>query len=131
MNTSSTLETWCTTNMPGYTPYVNHDDFNLTLKYLTTFVFLVRARFNKTQCWDGSKFIGSSCRCKMTVSGCGITLANVTLTNAVSQNNSGQNYIWINFYYTNAGAGFQLPKFCGNSGIAECKITQIWIECLY
>jgi hypothetical protein len=124
-NVSATFETWATTNMPGKTPYWNADNGRMEYATGKTFVFLVRCRFNKTQCWDGSKFIGANTRVNITVSGA-VTIATATAgTRYESYNNTGKNYIWENFVWDNGGSGYSVTY--GGSDITVVQII-IWAK---
>jgi len=69
--------------------------------------FVGRARFNKTHCWDGSKFMDNRCSIRLTVSG-DETISDVEGTRAVSYNDTGEDWIWINFYWDDASDGYRI-----------------------
>jgi len=122
-NTSSDFETWCDANGLGY---ANADEFNEEIASEVSFDFLVRARFNKTHCWDGSKFIDTRCRIKMTVTSDdwldGENIADVEGTLVVSYNNSGANFIWVNCYWdADDTNGYQLSDD-GTITVSEISI---------
>ena len=123
-NVSGNFETWATANSGGY---VNADAFNMHIAHSTAFDLVCRVRFNKTHCWNagGGYFDGSRTRVNVTTSGGGITIADSTGTNVESANNSGYTYIWINVYWNNAGAGYQL-----NAG-GNCTVAEFSIEAEY
>jgi len=97
-NSSAEIESWCVANMPGKTPYASADNFRIELDHSVSHDWVVRARFNKTHCWDGAKFIDTRCRINLTVSGDN-TLADVTGTLVVTRNNTGEDYLWVNVYW--------------------------------
>jgi hypothetical protein len=115
-NVSSNFETWCNTSLDadGAAGTVNHayaaaDNFNLTVKSLTVMDVVCRARWNRTHAYDGTKFIGDNCRINITMAGGGITILGTTSgTNVISENQTDETYIWINVYWNNAHAGYQL-----------------------
>jgi len=101
--TNGTYDTW-TTNVSGY---ANADDTNYDLASEDPFYFVVRARFNKTHCWDVTQFLDSRCSIRLTVSG-DETISDVEGTRVVSMNNSGYDYIYINFYWDDAVDGYRI-----------------------
>jgi hypothetical protein len=123
-NSSATIESWCTANMPGKTPYATADSFSVEVEHSVTFDYVCRARFNKTHCWDGSQFIGARCRINLTVSGDN-TISDATGTLVESYNNSGANYLWVNVYWNNGGAGYTNTAGGGDT------ISEISIEAQY
>ena len=100
--TDGNYDTWG--NVSGY---VNTDDTDTDLKSEDPFNFTVRGRFNKSHCWDGSAFIDSRCSIRLTVSG-DETISDVEGTRVVSRNDTGDNYIWINFYWTDGVDGYRI-----------------------
>jgi len=125
-NSSATLEGWATANMPGKTPYWNADNGRAEYETGKTFVFVVRCRYNKTNCWDGSKFIGANTRCNITVSGAVTVAAATAGTRYESRNNTGENYIWENFVRDNGGAGYSVAY-----GGVDITVSQIIIWAKY
>jgi len=103
-NSSSTLESWCVANMAGKTPYGTADEFDVELASEVSFDIVVRVRFNKTHAWETDKFNGGDCDCQITTS-CtswadGEDDANTSATYHVeSRNDTGEDYIWINFVW--------------------------------
>ena len=93
--------------------FVDTDNTDTDLKSEDPFYFVVRCRFNDTV-KDGSDFIGSRCRCILTVSGdetiTGVAqVGDVTGASGggvVSQNGTG--YIYINFYWDDASDGYRI-----------------------
>lgn len=120
-NDSATLEGWCTAANLGY---ASADSFNIEAAHSTTFDIVVRVRFNKTHCWDGAQFIGTRTRVNITCSG-DLVISDVTGTNVESYNNSGQDYIWINVYWNNGGAGYSI------NADETFDVTEISIEAKY
>ena len=118
-NTSGTLETasW---------NYANADDANVDTKHTDDFGVLVRCRINKTHCWDGAKFIGSYCRVR--ISSANLNLAADTVMTAYSSyNNTGQDYIWMNFWLS-------VDQSAANLNIIRdeaAEITSIKLEAYY
>jgi len=120
-NDSDVLEAMCIDNGTGY---VNTDDFRLEMPHSTAFDIVVRVRANKTVCWNGSAFIDAYARVNITSPGFSIpTLTN--MTPVISRNDTGQEYIWINFYINNAGSGYTITR--GN----ETQIPTIIYEGYY
>jgi hypothetical protein len=127
-NTSSVYETWANANLGTGTgnAWANADDFNLQLKHSVAFDVVVRVRYNKTHAWNGTAFIDGDTRVNVTASGGGVTISGATAgTNVVTYNNTGQDFIWIDVYWTNGGAGYQLNKG------GTCVISQISIQAKY
>ena len=132
-NVSSTYETWCNASLDadGAAGTTNHayaagDNFHLELKHSTTMDIVVRARWNRTHAWDGSKFVDGDCRINITASGGGITISGATSgTNCVSGNETDHTYIWINCYWNNSNAGYTLNK--GQT----CTVSQVSIQAKY
>lgn len=126
LNTSSTHETWCSANMVGKTPYANADNFNVEIESEKTFVFMVRTRYNKTHVWDATKFIDTRADCQITVSSSnwavGSNIANASGTKYITRNNTGEDYLWINWVWDNGGTGYQLADD------GTITISEIYIE---
>lgn len=116
-NTANIFETWADANLKpagvATHAYANADTFNLELKHSTLFDIVVRVRFNKTQCWDGSKFIAADTRVNITCAGFA-TMADIVGTSLASRNNTGDSFLWTNTYWQDAdggtGTGFTLAK---------------------
>ena len=95
--------------------YVDTDDTNSDITSEDPFYFVVRARFNDNV-KDGSDFIGSRCRCTLTVDGdetiSGVaqlgddTGADNNGGGCVSQN--GTSYIYINFWWDDNSDGYRI-----------------------
>jgi len=98
--------------------YTDADNASTDLESEDPFYFVVRCRFNDTV-KSGADFIGSRCRCSLTVSG-DETISDVTATGdenetggtltdgwgVVSQN--GSDWIYINFYWDDNSDGYQI-----------------------
>ena len=97
--------------------YADSDNWNMDLKSEDPFYFVCRVRFNKTHCWGDSMFKGSRCRVTLTVTG-DETITTVTLYGNNTANNSGGGYpsrnntgeeqIWINFFWDDNNDGYQI-----------------------
>jgi len=131
-NVSSHFETWCNVSLDadgaaGTTnhAYANADNFNLTLKWGTAMDIVIRCRWNKTHAWDGAQFLNSSCRINLTTTGGGIVITGETGVNVVSRNDTSDDFIWINVYWDNSGAGYTLAK----NGV--CMLSTISIQAKY
>jgi hypothetical protein len=126
-NDSSTLESWCTANMPAHTPYATADNFNISIASEVSFNFLVKARWNKTHIWDIDHFDDSRARVKVTITSSnwadGEDISDVEGTLIVTQNNTADDFLWANVYW-NAGDnnGYQLADD------GTITITEISIE---
>lgn len=105
-NDSSSFETWADANLlatgSGGHAYASATSFNLQLKHDVRIDIVIRCRFNVTQAYTDSEWIDANCRCNITCAGGGITISNVAGTRGISENVSGHNYIYINFYWQNA-----------------------------
>lgn len=131
-NTSSVYEGWCNSSLDpdgagaAYTAYGNTDNFNCYAKHSTTMDIVVRARWNRTHAYNGTMFRDADCRINITTSGGGITISGATSgTNVVSKNTSTNDYIWINVYWNNVGAGYILSKG------GTCTISSVSIQAKY
>lgn len=126
-NTSSLFETWANASLDPdgagttYKAYSNIGGFSLTLKWGTQFNIVVRYRGNATNAKNATIFNAANCRVKINATGGGVTLSEVTLTNAISYNQTGGTFIWLNAY-----AG---PYTLNKGG--TCTITNIKIEFNY
>jgi hypothetical protein len=99
----------------------------LTIKWGTSFDFLIRIRGNTTCAKNATMFKNSSCRVKLNTTG-GLVTGNInalTLTNEVSCNASDHTFIWINAVANNAGAGYTINKG------GTCTIVNIKLEFNY
>jgi hypothetical protein len=114
-NTSATMEAWCVANMVGHTPYATADAFKTEISYGVTFDIVVRCRFNKTNAWDGAKFIDKNCRVNITLTGFGTAgMVNITGTQVITYNNTGATYLYTNTFWQDVdggtGTGFTVLK---------------------
>jgi hypothetical protein len=127
-NTSGTYETWANANLGSGVgnAWANADAFNLQIKHSVAMDVVVRARWNRTNAFNGTMFRGADCRINITASGGGITISGATSgTNVVSKNTSTNDFIWINVYWNNAAAGYVLSKG------GTCTISMISIQAKY
>jgi hypothetical protein len=132
-NVSSQLETWCNATMAGLHPYANADNFITEVDYGVTFDIVVRVRFNKTNAWDGAKFIGANTRVNITLTGFGTAgMTNITGTNVITYNNTGAWAIWENWFWQDVdggtGTGYSILK---GSPYTSNKIIMINIWAKY
>jgi len=117
-NDSDVLEAMCFDNGTGY---ANTDDFRIQIDHSTAFDILVRVRGNKTTCWNGSAFIDAYLRVNITSVGFSIP-ALTNMTPVITHNSSTQEYIWINYYINNAGAGYSIVR--GNETLFQTIIYE-------
>jgi hypothetical protein len=115
LNTSSTHETWCDANMPSASPnaWANADNYEISsFESEKTFIIMVRVRYNKTHAWETDHFNGADCDTQITVTcddwAVGSNINNVSGTAYETRNNTGEDYIWINFVWDNSGTGYQI-----------------------
>ena len=120
-NDSSVIEGWCDTAGLGY---ANADDFNVELAHSTTFDVVIRVRGNKTQCWRSDKFYDTDLRVRWTSADLSVG-GDTEMTGVVSQNDSGIDFLYMNFYDDNSGSGYSLSKD------ASADITSIKFEAYY
>lgn len=111
--TGSTPSTALTDNASGgydawgnVSGYVDSDNNDTDLPSEAGNYYVVRCRFNDTV-KSGGNFMDDRCRVKLTVSG-DETISDVAGTRVVSQNSSSDTYIWINFYWDDAGDGYRI-----------------------
>ena len=112
-NSSHQLQDWCDTNMAGHTPYAGNDSFSVDIASETQFDIVVRGQFNKTHCWDGTKFRDDRVRINITFT-CdgwldGENAADDNATIVVTGNNTAWGCLYVNGYF-NADdfAGYQI-----------------------
>ena len=119
-NSSSNMETWANANLAGGSgnAWANADNFNLELKHSTNFDIVVRCRFNKTNCWNGTQFIGSDTRVNISTSGTWGTMTEQIGTSLMAGNSTTSDYLYTNTYWQDfdggTGSGFTLTK--GSTG---------------
>ena len=116
-NTSATLET-------ASLGYADADDTNIDIPHSTAFDIVVRVRGNKTHCWNGTDFIDSYLRVNITSADLSISALSA-MTGVISENNSGKNYLWMNFYINGGGSGYSIIRD------ATAEITAIKFEAYY
>jgi hypothetical protein len=117
-NTTATIEAACTAAGLGY---ASADNFNTELAHSVAFDVVVRVRGNKTQCWRLTKFFDSDLKVEWTSADLSIG-ADTAMTGVISYNNTGQDYLWMNFYDNNGHAGFTLAKD-GTAQITSIKLS--------
>jgi len=120
-NSSQKYQDWCNTSGLGY---ASADDFRTEIDHSTLFDVLLRVNGNKTMCWNGTAFIGSYLRVNFTSPHLGIA-ALTGMIGVESQNNTGLEYLWMNFYLNNSGAGYSIIR--GN----ESKLPTIRYQAYY
>jgi len=106
--------------------YVDTDDTDTDLPSESGSYYVVRARFD-SDVKDGSDFIGGRCRCTLTVSGdetiSGVAQvgdsSDTTGGGVVSYNNTGADYIYINFYWDDNSNGYRIT----DDGSTDWSIT--------
>jgi len=121
VNTSATLEGWCTAAGLGY---ASADDFNVELAHSVLFDIAIKVRVNKTHAWDGAKFVDGWVRMNITSADLSIS-ADSAMEKNVLYNNTGQDYIWIMFFYDFSNAGYDLSKD------QSADITSIKLQAYY
>jgi len=106
-------------------------DFDLELASEVSFDIVVRVRFNKTHAWETNKFIDTDCDCQITTSCTGWADGNDEANESardrgaavVSRNDTGDDYIWINFCWNaDDDGGYQLADD------AVLTVSEIYIE---
>jgi len=110
--TDGSYDDWV--NVSGY---VDADDTDTDLASEDPGYFVVRCRFNDSV-KDGADFIGSRCRCTLTVSGDETVSAVAQVGDddgsdnngggQVSRNDTGDSYIWINFWWDDNSDGYRI-----------------------
>jgi hypothetical protein len=105
-NTTATIEGWCDAAGLGY---ASADDFNTELAHSVAFDVCVRVRGNATQCKRGAIWHGGDLKVEWTCSGLSVG-ADTAMVGAITYNNTGASYLWMNFEDDNSNAGFTLPK---------------------
>jgi len=88
--------------------YIDTDDTQATMtNHSDPFYPAVRTQFNRTQAHDGDKFIDGRCRVFFTMSG-DETISNVNGTAVVSNNDTGDECIHINWYWDDEDDGYRI-----------------------
>jgi hypothetical protein len=129
-NTSTLYEGWADANMRAGTTGHAHsynDSFKLQLKHSTLFDIVIKCRFNKTQCWNGTAFILSDTRVNITCAGFA-TMADIVGTSDDTGNSSANNFLWTVTYWQDnnggTGTGFTLAK--GAVAASNTILIKIW-----
>lgn len=115
-NASATLESWCTTNMVGKTPYFNADNSNVELQSQQSFNLLYRGRGNATHCANATMYKDTRVRVRISFNittgswADGNDEATLTeMTVVASRNTSGGSFLWFNAYLNaDDNNGYQL-----------------------
>ena len=87
--------------------YVDADDQETDLKSEDPFYFVARSQFNWSHARNDTIFIDARCRIFLTVSG-DETISNVAGTRVVSNNDSSDGCIHINFYWDDGADGYRI-----------------------
>lgn len=112
--TNGSYDGW--SNVSGYQ---NVDNKNKDLASESGNYFVARARFNKTHAWKSTIFDDSRCSIRLTTSGFNTDVADVEGTKVVSMNNTGYDYIYINFYWNETTQGYWIA----DDGAVSWNIT--------
>jgi len=130
-NDSNVLMDWCDANMVAHNSSAVADAFSVEIEAEQTFAVVVRCRFNKTNCGDGSDFWDTKTDCQLTMTSTAWTDGNdESNTSArdvgavvVSENDSDHDFIYINFCWNaDDDGGYQLTKD------ATITVSEIYIE---
>ena len=116
-NTTTIYEGWADAHLlpSGVTGHAHsyNDSFKLQLKHSTLFDIVIKCRFNKTQCWNGSAFILSDTRVNITCAGFA-TMADIKGVSIATHNHTSDDFLWTTTYWQDAdgitGSGFTLSK---------------------
>jgi len=92
--------------------WANADDSEIDIPHSTEFDIVIRVRGNATHCkrdtdWHHTDLkveISSDANLNPQISGL------TEMTGVVSRNDSGDPYLWMNFYINNAGSGYTIAK---------------------
>jgi hypothetical protein len=91
------------------------------------FDIVIKCRFNKTQCWNGTAFILSDTRVNITCAGFA-TMADIVGTSDDTGNSSANNFLWTVTYWQDnnggTGTGFTLAK--GAVAASNTILIKIW-----
>jgi len=108
--------TW--NNHAGVYAYADTDSFSNDTPSEAGFYIVVRARFTKAVCYDGSdsQFVGNRTKCTITFSGdesdtithYGNHTEGTTGGGICSDNDSGHASLWVNFYFEDNDDGYRL-----------------------
>lgn len=102
--------------------YADADAFSEDAAADAGFYFVVRVRMNKTHCYDNgdSQFVHTRVRVNLTTSG-DETIGGTSGTAIVSYNDSGADYIYINYYWDDGDNGYRITTD-GSITVSEIKI---------
>ena len=112
--TNGSYDGW--SNVSGYQ---NVDNKNKDLASESGNYFVVRCRFNKTHAWKSTIFDDSRTSVRLTTSGFNTDVADAEGTKVVSMNNTGYDYIYINFYWNETTQGYWIA----DDGAVSWNIT--------
>jgi len=102
-NTTGTLEA-------AALGYCNADDSEVeNIPYSTTFDVVVRVRGNDTHCKRDGTWFDTDLRVRWTCAGLSVG-ADTEMTGVISANDSGYDFLYMNFYDTNSGSGYTISK---------------------
>ena len=101
--TAGNYDTW--TNVSGYQNADNADPMDLPSE--DPGYFVVRGVFNRTHCYDSTKFMDNRCSIRLTVSG-DETISDVEGTRIVSYNETDGDYLYINYYWDDESDGYRI-----------------------
>jgi len=106
--------------------YTDSDGFSEDSNADEGFYFVVRVKVNKTHCWDSgdSQFVHTRVRVNITTEG-DETIAGTSGTAVVSRNDTGDDFIWINFYWDDGDDGYRVTTD------GSITISEIKLECKY
>ena len=123
INTSTTIEGWCTAAHLGYTSV---DNFYTELAHSTAFDVVVRVRGNNTVCGDGANFRAEWLRVNITAAA-PLSMTDQKTFGVITLNDTANGFIWMNFYInaTMSGGTFSLTKD------QSCVISEIRFEAYY
>jgi len=110
VNTSATLESWCTANNLGY---ASADDTEVDIAHSTSFDIVVRVRGNATHCKRGATWYDSDVNVTITWSDESMADAQPdgqTTSGTATFNDSNWAYLYVNFYWDGSGSGYTIDK---------------------
>lgn len=105
-NTSATIEGWCTAAGFGY---ATADATNIDTAHSTAFDVVVRVRGNETMCDRDGDWFDADLKVEWTCADLSVG-ADTAMTGVVTLNNTGLNYLYMNFYDDNSGSGYTIGK---------------------
>ena len=110
VNTSATLEGWCTANNLGY---ATADDTEVDLAHSTNFDIAIKVRGNATHCKDGATWMDTHLNVTITWSDETMTDAqpdHQTTSGHADFNNTAWDYLYVIFAWDNSNSGFTISK---------------------